>query len=117
MQILIEVYGWITLEFSSCLETDFLWEESRGTSQIDACMFLNIACLLKVTESIQGFLTEVKKEKSYALLGLNVQYWSQTEARFKEKSSLMKLRLTSYISLTMHSMVPTGKTLVSVQAT
>lgn len=97
MQILTEVYGWITLEFSSCLETGFIWEESRGTSQIDACTFLNTAFLLKVTE-FRVFLTEVTKERNYALLRLDVQHWSQTEARFMEKSSLTKLKLTSYVS-------------------
>lgn len=53
MQILTEVYGWITLEFSSCLETGFIWEESRGTS----------AFLLKIRETVQGFFNRSNKRK------------------------------------------------------
>jgi len=64
----------------------------------DAHTFLDIACLLKIMETIQGFLTEVKKERSYAILWLDVHYWSQTEASFREKSSLKKLRQMSFIS-------------------
>lgn len=56
------------MEIFNCLETDFLWEENRGSSHIDACTFLNIACLRSHKDNSSCF-NRVEKESSYALFG------------------------------------------------